>query len=208
MLTEMIERIKGIILFPAKEWAKISKEDTNLLKLLITWVLPLLGITLVASMIGNTLASFSNLSIGIAEGIALVIFALAVLCVMAFIACILAPIFGGGGGFCRAFTLVAYAMTPAWLAGVFYVIPNFGAPIVLLVTLYSFYIMYLGITPMMSVSKSKALVYLIILVIAYAVVFVVLSLVLKLPLMIFICGIYDKESARALSMLAALKAFL
>jgi len=122
MLAGMIERIKGIILSPAKEWTKIQREKNNVGTLIFTWVLPLMAITFVCILIGTGLLTrYVGFSYGIASAIIAVIIQVIILFVMAFIADILAPNFGGKRDFNRSFALVVYSMVPSWVAGVCFI---------------------------------------------------------------------------------------
>jgi hypothetical protein len=72
--------------------------------------------------------------------------------------------------------LAVYSMTPAWVAGVLYIIPALGI-LVLLASLYGLYILYLGFaTPLMETPKEKVMTYLVVSI----VVVIVLSFVVNL----------------------------
>jgi hypothetical protein len=58
----------------------------------------------------------------------------------------MAPAFGGKRGLGHSAQLVAYAYTPAWLAGIFYLLPMVQELVVL--GLYSVYLFYLGLPVM------------------------------------------------------------
>jgi len=203
MLETMIERIKEIVLHPAQEWAKISKEKNEVAKLLLTWVLPLLAITLVFAALGGFVARFYTFGLGLSKGIVYVIFYLIVLFAVAFAASKLAPQFGGKDDFPRAFALAVYSMTPAWLVGVFYIIPNLGSLLFWVASLYGLYILYLGIQPMMKVAKDKTLTYFIVLILVWIIVSIILFAALLLPLTILVLGIFDPAQAAAYKMASA-----
>jgi hypothetical protein len=66
-----------------------------------------------------------------------------------------APSFSGQQDMVQALKLAAYGYTPAWVAGVLLLLPSLGS-LALLAGLYSLYVFYLGVAPMMKVPQDKA----------------------------------------------------
>jgi hypothetical protein len=81
--------------------------------------------------------------------------------VMAFIVDALAPSFGGQKDMVRAFKLVAYSGTAAYVAGVFGLVPMLGI-IVLAAALYGIYIFYLGLPRLMRNPADKSIIYMVV----------------------------------------------
>jgi hypothetical protein len=100
----------------------------------------------------------------------------------------LAPTFGSGGNTAQALKLVAYACTPVWLAGVFFLISILWAPASLIGMIYAIYLFYLGLTPVMKTPADKVIPFMIV----SAVVIILVSFVLGLLMaaMGFISGSY------------------
>ena len=71
----------------------------------------------------------------------------------------LAPKFGGQRSYSRALHLTVYSFTPLWLAGIFLLVP--GASFLILLGLYGFYLMWIGMPVLMQSSQDKTLLYLI-----------------------------------------------
>jgi hypothetical protein len=69
----------------------------------------------------------------------------------------LAPTFGGQKNFQNALKLTAYSYTPAWLAGIFLLIP--GLSFLAILGLYGLYLLFLGLPPLMQAPRDKALPY-------------------------------------------------
>ena len=69
----------------------------------------------------------------------------------------LATLFGGRMDLVAAFKVAAYSSTPAWLAGVFWIIPVFAS--LSIVGLYSLYLLYLGLPPLMRVPEGRSMAY-------------------------------------------------
>ena len=174
--TSLVNRAKGIIMTPATEWPKIAAETKSPKEVLLQYALPLIAIGPICSIIGSFLAPYSlGLSYYIATAVVSFVLGIASLFLLAFVANFLSSNFGGKNDYASAFRLVAYAYTPAWLAGVLGLLTGFipGLGILGLVALaYGLYLFYLGTTPVMSVPQDKA--------IGYVVLYVVCAIVLYL----------------------------
>ena len=158
MLAELFGRIKGILISPAEEWKQIAREENEVVKLLLFWILPLAAITLIAFLIGPGLIhKFSHFGAGLALGLAFFVLYVAIIFLAALIMNLLAPSFGGKSEFGRALALAAYSFTPVFLIGILYIIPFPNPNIMIFLTLaafaYGLYIMFCGIGTMISVSK-------------------------------------------------------
>ena len=70
---------------------------------------------------------------------------------------LLAPRFGAEKNFPNAVKLSAYSHTPLWLAGIFLLIP--GLNFLLILGLYGFYLLWVGLPMLMKVPNDKALPY-------------------------------------------------
>lgn len=158
----IVERAKAIILSPKDEWPRIAAEPTTQADILKSYVLPLAAIGPVASLIGGQIFGYGAFgfsyrpSITSAISTAILTYALSIVgvYVMMFIADFLAPKFNGESNRLYAFKLIAYSYTAAWLAGIFGLIPAlafFG-----LLGIYSLYLLYTGVTPLMKVPQDKA----------------------------------------------------
>jgi hypothetical protein len=85
--------------------------------------------------------------------------------------------FGAKNDFDRAFSLVAYAYTPMFVAGVFYLLPSLSV-LASLAGLYGLYLLYTGMLPMMKAPADKQMSYFVVSLIVTVVVSAVLSFVL------------------------------
>lgn len=161
----LIERAKSIILRPNEEWPNIEAETSSQGDILRNYVLPLAAIGPVAALIGGQVFSsgafgFSyrpSLMSGISTALIGFVMAIVSVFVLSFFADFLAPKFGGMSDRGKAFKLVAYSFTASWVAGIFSLIPSlafFG-----LLGLYSLYLLYTGVTPLMKVPEDKSLGY-------------------------------------------------
>jgi len=179
----LIDRAKGIILKPVEEWPKIAAETDSQSEILKNYVLPLAAIGPVASLIGGQIFGYGALFVSYRPSIvsslvtALLSFVLTIVgvFVLAAIADWLAPKFEGQSNKANAFKLVAYGGTAAWLAGIFSLVPMlavFG-----LLGLYSLYLFYTGVGPMMAVPEAKRIAYTVVTFLAAAVLYWIVALV-------------------------------
>jgi len=84
----------------------------------------------------------------------------------------LAPRFGAQKSFPNALKLAVYSHTPAWLAGIFLLVP--GLSFLTILGLYGFYLLWTGLPPLMRTPREQAL--------PYAAAVVVCALVLAIVL--------------------------
>lgn len=151
-----IDRIKKIILNPKEEWPVIAAETTTPKELYLKYVLILAAIPAVASFLGMT---FIGISIpffgtikssffgGLSAAIVHYALSLGMVWVLALILDALAPKFGAEVNFNQSLKLVAYSMTPGYVAGVFNLIPSL-AILASLASIYGLYLLFLGLPPL------------------------------------------------------------
>ena len=161
----MIERIKNLIVSPKSEWKLIENEEHPHGTVFINYVLPLSLIPAIAAFIGYGLIGYSFFGVQIhiiGWGIkqALVQWSSIVLGIYftAIIINSLANKFDAKNNFNKAFALVAYSYLPFCLGGVFYILP-FLSWLALITGIYSLYLLYIGMQPLMKTPKEKNVVY-------------------------------------------------
>ena len=158
----LVDRVKAIIVDPASEWPQIADEPAGIGEVLIKYALPLALIGPVAAFIGGQLFGYGVFGFAFRLSLMASLVTLAKsyvmmivgLFILAAIANILAPTFGGQADSTRAFKLVAYSGTPGWMVGIFGLVPML-APLSLL-GLYGLYLFFVGATPMLKVPQAKA----------------------------------------------------
>jgi len=172
---DIVTRAKNIILSPNTEWPVIAAEQTTVKDLYQGYIAPLMAIGPICSFLA--LLFFAR-GLGMGAGLVgmIVIYAinLAATYVVALLAQFLAPQFGGRADIVDALKLVAYSSTPAWVGGIFNLIPLL-AILDLLLALYGFYLLYAGATPVVNVPKERAAIFTIVLVVAVIIVFFITS---------------------------------
>jgi hypothetical protein len=153
----LVERVKGIILSPKTEWPVIAGEASDTGYLFANYVAILAAIPAVCGFIGAVLI---GASVGVALFGAMIHYVLAfvMVYVVAVIVNLLAPTFGSQKSFASALKLTIYSYTPAWLAGVFALIPALSF-LSLLGLLYGIYLLWLGLSPVMKTPPEKTIWY-------------------------------------------------
>ncbi len=159
----LIGRVRNILLSPATEWPVIASEPSSPGALYLRWVAPLVAIGVVATFIGHTLVGLPLIGrVGIGVGLAHAVFSYALsflgVFLIALIVDLLAPSFGGTRDALAALKLMVYSFTPAWIAGVFNIVPILGV-LAIVGALYGLYLLYLGLPVMMRCPRDRSVSY-------------------------------------------------
>ena len=178
----LVNRVRNILLQPQSEWQVIEAEQTDPQSLYTSYIMILALIPAVAGLIGTTfMVSFmgGRIGMGFVIGAAIMqyVLSLVMVFVVAFIADLLAPSFDGQKNLNQALKLTAYAMTAAWVAGVFTLIPFLGWLLSLLGGLYALYLFYLGAPLLMKVPAAKTVGYTVVVVLAAIVVGFIIGMI-------------------------------
>jgi len=163
---DIIERVKAILLTPKSEWLVIEREPGDPTYLFTNYVAILAAIPAVcgfigASIIGIGVPMIGTVRVGIVAGIASAIvhylLAFVLVYVMGLIIDALAPTFNAQKNPPNALKLAVYSMTPAWLAGIFSLIP--GLRVLGILGLYGLYLLWVGLPPLMKAPEEKSIGY-------------------------------------------------
>lgn len=178
----LVDRAKNILLQPKTEWTVIEAEQTDPKTLYTSYICILALIPAAAGLISMVfIASFfaGRIGLGFVVGAAITQYVLSLLMVfvVAFIADALATSFDGRKNLNQALKLTAYAMTAAWVAGIFVIVPVLGWLLSLLGSLYSLYLFYLGAPVLMKVPESKTVGYTVVVVLVAIVIGAVIGMV-------------------------------
>jgi hypothetical protein len=165
---DIVDRVKKICLTPAAEWSVIEAENSSTGSLISGYVIPLAALSAAAgfiggSLVGRTLPFIGTYRVPFATGIAMAIFIVVMAIVGVFLLSIiinaLAPTFGAQQNTAQALKVAVYSYTPAWVAGVFQILPALGTLLGLIGGLYALYVLYLGLPRLMKCPQDKALGY-------------------------------------------------
>ena len=184
---ELIPRIQGIIIKPKEEWEKIKQQPLSISDLFTKYVLILVAIPAIAQFIGRGIIGYSVPFVGwvrsgigraLLHGIFYYVLTVASVYLLGIIVNVLAPSFNSKQNQEKAMNLAVFSMTPAWIAGILYIIPPLSV-LVLLASLYSIYIFYLGFSSsLMETPKEKVVGYFVVTIIVSIVLFGLISLIL------------------------------
>jgi len=177
----LLERAKNIIITPKTEWEAVANEEPNIQQILMSYVLPLALIPTFASIIGWGLVGnyyYTSFGYGIAIGLEHLMTAFLSVLIAGFVIDALAPSFGSQKNTGRAVQLVAFSMTPIWVAGILNIVPTLDW-LSMIIGFYGLYLLYLGLTPIMKTMESPKIGYLVVSIIIFIVDYAVLMTILK-----------------------------
>ncbi len=170
------ERAQRLCLSPDAERADIAGESATLPQLITGYALPLAALSAVGSFVGSLML---ELGLGVAIRIAVVglVMSLVMVAILSTVIDAVAPAFGAAKNSASAAKVAAYAPTPAWVAGLFQLVPVVGGLITFIGAVFALYLLYLGLMRVMKGPADKAVVYTVVVVLIAIVVGWVASVV-------------------------------
>jgi len=181
---DIIKRVKNVIVAPKQEWPTIETENAPHAKVFTTYVIPLALIPAVAAFIGYGLIGYSvfghhfgSISFGIRQAIVQYISMLGGVYLSAYVIDMLAKNFGATKNFNQAFSLVAYSYTPMFVGGIFYIHHSLSW-LAMVAGIYSLYLLYIGLKPMMKAPEEKQTSYFVVSLIVMVLVSIAISAIL------------------------------
>jgi hypothetical protein len=189
----IVERVKGLIVDPKIEWRAIDAEEHTVQSIYTRYVMILAAIPAVAGFIGMCIVGSGifgatvrmPLAAGVAHMVLGYLLSLGWVYALALVIQAFAPKFEGHGEFIDALKVAAFAATPAWVGGIFNVVPSLWI-IGFLLSLYSLWLMYIGLPILTEPPPEKALPYffvvLLTMIVLTVVFYVVAALMIPAPL--------------------------
>ncbi|HET6725605.1 MAG TPA: Yip1 family protein [Gammaproteobacteria bacterium] len=181
----LAQRARNILFRPRQEWDIIAAEDTPAKALYLRYILPLAAIGPVAAFIRDSIFGVSiplvghyriPIGSGIAEAVVAYALTLIGVYVLAFVIAELAMAFGGEKSLPQALKVAAYSSTPVWVAGVLHLVPLLGI-LILFAGIYSLYLLYLGLPPLMRAPREKSVGYTLGVIVAAIVIYIVIGVI-------------------------------
>jgi hypothetical protein len=174
-----LRRVREILLAPATEWPVVAAEPSPARSIYLGYVAPLVAIGVVAAFLGHSFVGLPLIGrIGVGAALAHAVFSYALafvgVYVIALIVDLLAPSFGGKRDPLAALKVTAYSFTPAWVAGIFNLIPILGV-LTIVGALYGLYLLYLGLPVLMRCPAERAVGYTIVTVLCAIVTWIVIA---------------------------------
>lgn len=181
----LVDRVKNIILSPAKEWEVIKGESWTVADLFTKYAIILAGIPAIAGLIGYSLFGFSygfgsfKLPIGtsITWAVLTYILSLAGVFVLGFIIDALAPSFGSTKDLVASLKVAVFSSTPGWVAGIIYIFPSLSM-IAAVASIYGLVLLYMGLQKVKDVPKEKMVGYFVVILIIAILVYVVIGAII------------------------------
>jgi hypothetical protein len=162
----IIKRAIAIIFKPKEEWATIKSESLTLKDLYLNYAIILYAIPSVAFLIGRIIGG-APIGMALVWAILLYVLTIGVLFLMGLLVEVIGAQFGGAKDMIGSHKLAVFSLTPYALIGIIFILPvggfyGFGGGgifyIVLLVSLYSFFIMYLGAQELKGITAQDKLI--------------------------------------------------
>lgn len=162
----LLSRVKDVLLNPRSTWSVIAAEEADAATLYTRYLMIIAAIPAVAGFVATSLVGVSafgaSIRVPLATGLSQMVLSyalsLAMVYVLALIASTVAPGFGGQRNSLNALKLIVYGSTAAMVGGVFMLEPAL-AILSLAATLYSLYLLLLGVPLLMRVPDERALPY-------------------------------------------------
>ena len=167
---DLVPRVTNILTKPKQEWPVIASESTDVATFYKEYIVLLAAVPAICSFIGMTVIGvpipfFGTMRVGVVSGLTGLVVRYVLSLAAAYVAAIivekLAPTFQSQGSTIQALKLVAYASTPAWVAGVLSLFPPL-VPLTILAGLYGVYLFYLGLPHLMKTPPDKVIPYMIV----------------------------------------------
>jgi hypothetical protein len=157
-LKRFAKRVWAILGEPEAEWAVIAGEPAASPVLLLRYAAILALIPALSRFAGASLVGwYAPVLPSLGGAVLIYLWSFALLYVIAFATNLLAPRFGAQKNFASALKLAVYAATPAWLAGIFLIVP--GLSFLALFGLYAGYLLWCGLPVLMRAPPRTTLPY-------------------------------------------------
>ncbi len=191
---DIVARVQGILLKPKDEWEKIKGEPLPISMLFTSYAAILAAIPAVCQFIGLSLIGrnipwrgLTRFGFGRTLFYAIFLYGLSLVSVyvLGIIINALAPTFSSKQNKENAMKIAVFSMTPAWIAGVFHLIP-FLSFLAVFGSFYGIYLFYLGFTSsLMETPPDKVIGYV---VVSIVVAFILTAIVWAVVGAIFLVG--------------------
>jgi hypothetical protein len=164
----IFKRAFAIIFKPKDEWAKIKSESLTIKDLYLNYALILYAIPSVALLIGLIIVG-APITMALVMAIFLYAFTIGILFLIGFLIEVIGAQFGGTKDMVSSQKLSVFSLTPYALIGIIFILPLgsfYGGSgifyIIMLVSLFSFFIMYLGAQELKGITAQDKLIPLVI----------------------------------------------
>jgi len=180
----VVQRVKDILLRPKQTWPLIAAEESDITTIYTQYVMILALIPAIAGFIGMSLVGINvggqtvlvPLFSGVLNMVVSYVMSLLMIYALALLADRLAPNFSGEKNLVAALKLIAYSSTSGMVGGLFSLFPGFWF-LGFVASLYSLYLLFIGIPVIMKSPREKALPYTAFIVVGALIASIVLGLI-------------------------------
>lgn len=171
----IIKRVIGLVTKPKEEWQEIKKTDMTVAQMFTGYAMILAAIPAIAGFLGFLISGL-NIGMCILWAILMYIFSLAGVYLLAFIIDVLAPSFGSTKNMVVSLKIVIFSYTASWVAGIFYIIPSLTI-LAGLISLYTLFLLYLGMEILKEVPKDKMVGYFVVTIIVSIIIYFLIGFI-------------------------------
>jgi hypothetical protein len=167
------KRLAGLFADPRREWSVIAGEPADGAWIYRHFIVIVAAVPAAALLVRFTLgaAPIAGLRAAASSYVA----ALAGVLAAAFVIEWLAPRFHSRGPLAQALKLVAYSVTPAWLAGAFYLVPGLVGTARIVGALYGIYLFALGLPRILHTPREQLVPFMVVCALAMLVINVIMN---------------------------------
>jgi hypothetical protein len=182
----LVDRVKNLLLSPAKEWEVIKGETWTTTDLFTKYAIILVAIPALAGFLGYTFFGLSygfgtfKLGFGTSLTWAILTYILSLVgvFVLGFIIDALAPSFGSTKDMVASLKVAVFSSTAGWVAGILNIFPVLSI-LVIIASIYGLVLLYMGLERVKSVPKEKMVGYFVVVLIAAILVYVVIGAIVS-----------------------------
>lgn len=154
-LNFIVNRLRNIIYFPAKEWDVIKDEKHEIQKILITYLIPIILTIGLADLLGGLIfESFFSVTFRTLSAIIAMLIPFVTILISSFLISFLAPSFGAKNDLSSSLKLVAYSYSIQLILSIIINLLPFLS-ILGIIGFYYIFIIWHGVIPVMQVSVEK-----------------------------------------------------
>ncbi len=182
----LVDRVKNLLLSPAKEWEVIKGESWTTADLFTKYAIIMAAIPVVAGFLGYSFFGisygFGSIKLGFGASltwaILTYILSLVGVFVLGFIIDALAPSFGSTKDMTASLKVAVFSSTAGWVAGILNIFPALSI-LVVIASIYGLVLLYMGLESVKSVPKEKMVGYFVVVLIAAILVYVIVGAIVS-----------------------------
>lgn len=178
----IVDRCKQMLLDPKGTWVVIKAESKSIKDIYSSFLIPVAAVSAICPVIGGVVFGKLPLISGLISHFVSFVIGLVMTYVMGMVVKTLAPRFGGNATDVDAFKLMAYTSSVNLVGSMLGIVP----PLMLLgilFSLYSIYVLWVGITPMVGVPEGRRIPFIVVIAVIVLVISFFVGLLMA-PLMI------------------------